>query len=84
MEKLVRLESEVKVLIAQLCPILCKHMDCSPPGSFVHEILQARIYWSGLPCHSPGIFLTQGSNLDLLHCRQILYLLSHQESPVKT
>ena len=27
-----------------------------------------------------GIFLTQGSNLGLLHCRQILYHLSHQGS----
>ena len=27
-----------------------------------------------------GIFLTQGSNLGLLHCRQILYRLSHQGS----
>ena len=28
-----------------------------------------------------GIFLTQGSNLGLLYCRQILYHLSHQGSP---
>ena len=28
-----------------------------------------------------GIFLTQGSNADLLHCRQIFYHLSHQGSP---
>ena len=35
-------------------------------------------YWSGLPCPSPGIFFTQGSNLGLLHWRQILYCLSHQ------
>ena len=28
-----------------------------------------------------GIFLTQGSNQGLLHCSQILYRLSHQESP---
>ena len=28
-----------------------------------------------------GIFPTHGSNLGLLHCRQILYCLSHQESP---
>ena len=27
-----------------------------------------------------GIFLTQGSNLGLLHCRQILYQLSHREA----
>ena len=25
-----------------LCPTLCNHMDCSPPGSSVHGILQAR------------------------------------------
>ena len=34
---------EVKVLVAQLCPILCDHVDSSPLGSSVHEILQARI-----------------------------------------
>ena len=31
------------VLVAQLCPTLCNHMDCSPPDSSVHEISQARI-----------------------------------------
>ena len=29
-----------------------------------------------------GIFPTQGSNQDLLHCRQILYDLSYQGSPL--
>ena len=29
-----------------------------------------------------GIFPTQGSNLGLLHCRWILYLLSYRGSPV--
>ena len=28
-----------------------------------------------------GIFLTQGLNLGLMHCRQILYCLNHQRSP---
>ena len=28
-----------------------------------------------------GTFLTQGSNTSLLHCRQILYHLSHQRNP---
>ena len=28
---------------AQLCPILCNLMDCSPPSSFVHGIFQARL-----------------------------------------
>ena len=34
---------KVKVLITQSYPILCNPMDCSPPGSSVHGILQARI-----------------------------------------
>ena len=34
-------------------------------------------YWSGLSFPSPKIFMTQGSNLGLLHCRQFLYHLSH-------
>ena len=38
------------VLIAQSCPILCDFMDCSPPGSSVHGILQARILeWVAIP-----------------------------------
>ena len=37
-------------------------------------------YWSGLPFPSPEIFLTQGLNLGLLHCRQTLYRLSQQGS----
>ena len=31
------------VLVANSCPILCDPMDCSPPGSSVHRISQARI-----------------------------------------
>ena len=39
-------------------------------------------YWSGLPFPSPGeIFLTQVSNLGLLHCRHMLCHLSHQRRP---
>ena len=34
---------KVKELVAQLCLILCNPMDCSPPGSSVYGILQARI-----------------------------------------
>ena len=38
---------------------------------------------TGVGCHFllQGIFPTQGSNLGLLYCRQILYCLSHQGSP---
>ena len=38
-------------------------------------------YWSGLPCPPPRVLPTQGSNPGLLHCRWILYCLSHQGSP---
>ena len=32
----------VSAKLLQLCPTLCSPMDCSPPGSSVHGILQAR------------------------------------------
>ena len=44
-------ESESEV--SQSCPTLCESVDSSPPGSFIHGILQARILeW--LPFPSPG------------------------------
>ena len=37
-------------LFAQSCPTLCDPMDCSPPGSSVHGILQASILeWVAMP-----------------------------------
>ena len=43
-----------------LCPTLCHPMECSPPGSFVHGILQARILeWEAISSSrdlpNPGI-----------------------------
>ena len=38
-----RKKKKVKVLVAQSCPALWDPMDCSPPGSSVHRVLQARI-----------------------------------------
>jgi len=38
------------VLVTQPCLALCSPMDCSPPGSSVHGILQARILeWVTIP-----------------------------------
>ena len=34
---------KVKVFVAQSYPTVCDLMDCSPPGSSVHGILQATI-----------------------------------------
>ena len=49
LKNLEKKESEV----AQSCPTLCDPVDCSPPGSSVHGILQARILeW--VPFPSPG------------------------------
>ena len=50
---------------AQSCLILCDPIECSPPGSSVHEF-SSQEYWSGLPFFLQGIFPTQGLNLCLL------------------
>ena len=39
-------------LVAQLCPTFCDPMGCSPPGSFVHGILQAEILEWVAVCYS--------------------------------
>ena len=48
------LYKETESEVAQSCLTLCDPMDCSPPGSPVHGIFQARILeW--VPFPSPGI-----------------------------
>ena len=66
-------------LVIQSCSTLCDPLDCSPPGSSVR-----RDSYTGVVCHAllQGIFPTRGSNPDLPHCRQIVYCLSHQGSPL--
>ena len=70
------MEGYVKVLVAQSCP----------KGLQPARLLRALNYPgknTGIGYHSllQGIFLTQGSNPDLLHCRWTPYHLSHQGSP---
>ena len=49
-EYLLYIKCYVCVLIAQSCPSLCNPTDCDPPGSSVHEILQATILdWVAIP-----------------------------------
>ena len=60
--------------------------ESETPWTVAHEVpLSLRFsrqeYWSGFPFPSPGIFPTQRFNSSLLHCKQILYHLSHQGSP---
>ena len=55
----------VRTKSLQSCPTHCDPMDCSPPGSSAHGILQARILdW--VADRLQGIFPTQGSNPCLL------------------
>ena len=80
--KTIKILSLFQVLVAQWCLTLCNPIDCSLPARFL-------CLWNspgkntGLGSHSllQGIFLTQGSNQGLLHCRQILYHLGHQGKP---
>ena len=58
--------------LLQLGLTLCNTMDCSPPGSSVRGVFQARMGChdplTGVGCHDllQGVFPTQGSNLHLL------------------
>ena len=55
------------------------------PLSMQGAIFSRREYWSGLPCRPPGDLPNTGMEIEvflhLLHCRQILYPLSHLGSP---
>ena len=68
------------MLCAQLCQILCDPLDCSPPGSSVYGLFQARILVRF------AISYSRGSNLHilcLLHWQADLLPLSHLGSPMK-
>ena len=49
-QKIQRGKCGMKVLVSQSCLTLCDPMNCSPPGSSVHRISQARILdWVAIP-----------------------------------
>ena len=67
--------------VTQSCPTLCDPMNCNQPGSSVLGNFQARVLeWVSIS-FSRGSSLTQGLNLGLPYCRQMLYHLSHHGSP---
>ena len=71
----------VHVKSPQSCLTLCDIMGCSPPGTSVHGILQAKILeWIAMSSSGnlpdPGIELAL---LCLLYC-QVLYCQGHRES----
>ena len=77
----------VCVIVTQSCPTLCSPINCSPPGSFVHGILQARILeWVALPfargssqikdrtwvSHTESTFFTIWAILESRRSREVL------------
>ena len=64
--------------VAQSCPTLCNPTGCSLPHSAVHGIFPGKSTRVGCQFLLQRIFPIQGSNAGFLHCRQMLYCLSHQ------
>ena len=74
--------SEGSSVSRSVCPLLWNPMNCSPPGSSVHGILQVRILeWVGIP-FSKGSFPLRDQIQVSCTERWILYCLSHQGSGV--
>ena len=71
-------------MLAVLCLVALSCLNSSPPGSSGYEDSPSKN--TALVCHAllQGIFLTQGWNPSLLHCRRILYHLNYQRSPLHT
>ena len=71
-------------LHAQLCPTLCNPLDCSPSGSSVHGISQARILKLVTISSSRGSSWPRNwTHVFYVSCigRWVLYLLNNQGSP---
>ena len=64
--------------VTQLCPVLCKPMNCSLSGSSLMGF-PSQEYWSGLPFPSPGDLPDPGMEAESLH-----WQVDSAESPGKT
>ena len=65
-------------LVTQLCPTFCNPMDCSLPGSSVHEDSPCKNTGVGSHALLQGLFPIQGLNLGLPH--SLLSVLSGKPS----
>ena len=77
LQSVIQNEVSQKVLVTQLCPILCDPMDCGPPGSSVYGILQARILeWVAMPSCRGASRPRDLSRVSYLSCigRHVVYL----------
>ena len=62
--------------VTKSCPPLCDPMDCSPPGSSVHGILQARILeWVAIPSSRGSSRPRDQTHVSSVSCigRHVLY-----------
>ena len=66
-------------MVAQLCQLFVTPWTVTGQAPLSMEFSRKK-YWSGSHSLLQGIFPTQGLNQGLLHCRQILYHLSHRGS----
>ena len=74
--------THLSLLVTQLCLTLCDPMDCSPPGSSVHGIFQARIMeWVAISFSGGSSWPRERVSWLLCIGRRILYL-SHVGSHV--
>ena len=74
----------VRAKSPQWCPTLCNPMDCSPPGSNVLGIFQARILeWVVMPSSRGSSQPRDQTLISYVSCvgRQVLYHWHHQGSP---
>ena len=83
--------------VTQSCPTLCDPMDCSPPGSSVHGILQARILewvailfsrassrsrgWTQVSCTAGG-FINRLSHQGMHLCKSLSVMPDTLESKI--
>ena len=67
--------------VAQSCPTLCDPMDCSPPGSSVLGILQARLLEGVSTSGCRGS--SRPRDRTHVSCVSVLYHYRHQGSPQK-
>ena len=66
----------------QSCPTLCDPMDCSPPGSPVPGILQARtLEWVAISFSNAGKWKVKGKSLSRVRLFMTPWTAAHQAPP---
>ena len=70
----------VRASVIQSCPTLCDPMDCGPPGSSVHRVLQARLLeWAAMLSSRGSSRPRTWTRVSHVSCisRQVLYHWHH-------